>query len=301
VRPTFHEPALFAKQAANIDRISNGRLSLNVVSAWWADEAKQYGVAFDEHDDRYRRTAEWLDVVNGLWSEERFTFDGRFYRTRDAIVEPKPLAFPRPTIYAGGESDAAKTMIAERCDAYVMHGDPPERIATKIADLRARRQRAGRPPLAFGMAAYAIVRDTMEDAERERARITNVQELSAVAREHEARAAGVARGLLRVESRTARRARRYAGSRARTDRALRSRRRRSAPASVQSAARGDGTIRGHRDRHGPGATARVAVPAGVTARACFTGDGGQQRERPGMRASHRAPERHAGHGEKEHP
>ena len=57
VRPTFHEPALLAKQAANIDHISGGRLSLNVVSSWWAEEAKQYGVQFDQHDERYARTA----------------------------------------------------------------------------------------------------------------------------------------------------------------------------------------------------------------------------------------------------
>ena len=63
VRPTFHNPALLAKQAANIDHIANGRLTLNVVSSWWADEATKYGVHFDTHDDRYARTSEWLDVI----------------------------------------------------------------------------------------------------------------------------------------------------------------------------------------------------------------------------------------------
>ena len=68
VRPTFHSPALLAKQAANIDHIAGpGRLSLNVVSSWWADEAKKYGVHFEQHDDRYARTAEWLEVVNETW------------------------------------------------------------------------------------------------------------------------------------------------------------------------------------------------------------------------------------------
>src|SRR5438874_10920909 len=65
VRPSFHPPAILAKQAANIDHISGGRLSLNVVSSWWAEEAKQYGVEFDTHDARYARTAEWLTVVDG--------------------------------------------------------------------------------------------------------------------------------------------------------------------------------------------------------------------------------------------
>ncbi|MGA2951937.1 MAG: LLM class flavin-dependent oxidoreductase [Caulobacteraceae bacterium] len=175
VRPNFHHPALFAKAGANIDRISGGRLSLNVVSSWWADEARQYGLPFDQHDDRYARTAEWLEVVKGLWREERFNFQGQFYRTEGAICSPKPLR--APVLYAGGESETAKAMIASRCDAYVMHGDPAPVIATKIADMRARRERAGGAPMTFGMAAYAIVRDSEAEAQRELARILEVKDL----------------------------------------------------------------------------------------------------------------------------
>jgi FMNH2-dependent dimethyl sulfone monooxygenase len=177
VRPTVHHPARLAKQAANIDRISGGRLSLNVVSAWWKDEARRYGTPFDEHDDRYARTTEWLEVIDGAWREPRFSYAGRYYQVDELIVEPKPVTVVgrrRPTIYAGGESDAAKAMISRYCDAYVMHGDPPERIAPKIADMRARREAHGLPPMTYGMAAYAIVRDTEADARRELARITSV-------------------------------------------------------------------------------------------------------------------------------
>jgi FMNH2-dependent dimethyl sulfone monooxygenase len=177
VRPNFHHPALFAKAAANIDRIAGGRLALNVVSSWWADEAKQYGLQFDQHDDRYARTAEWLQVVDGLWTQDRFSFDGAFYRTEDAICAPKPAK--RPTVYAGGESDKAKTMIAAQCDAYVMHGDPASAIAPKIADMAARREAAGGPPMQYGMAAYAIVRDSEAEAKRELDRITTVTDLPA--------------------------------------------------------------------------------------------------------------------------
>ena len=172
VRPNFHHPALFAKAAANIDRISGGRLALNVVSSWWAEEAQQYGLQFDSHDDRYARTAEWLAVLDGLWSHKRFTFTGDRYQVKDAICEPKPVQSPRPTIYAGGESDAAKTLIARDCDAYVMHGDPVEAIAPKIADMARRREAAGQGPMRYGMAAYAIVRDTEAEAEAELKRIT---------------------------------------------------------------------------------------------------------------------------------
>jgi FMNH2-dependent dimethyl sulfone monooxygenase len=180
VRPTFHPPAILAKQAANIDHISNGRLSLNVVSSWWADEARRYGVRFDAHDDRYARTAEWLEVLAGAWREERFSFKGRLYEVDETVLAPKPVRRPRPTIYAGGESEAAKSLISRRCDAYVMHGDPPERVAPKVADMRRRRDEASAAAgaelaaMQFGVAAYAVVRDTEAEARREVARITNV-------------------------------------------------------------------------------------------------------------------------------
>jgi len=178
VRPTFHSPAILAKQAANLDRISNGRLSLNVVSSWWADEARRYGVQFDEHDDRYARTEEWLRVLSGAWSEASFSHRGKYYSVDETVLAPKPVYSvrrPRPTIYAGGESEAAKTLISRDCDAYVMHGDPPERIAPKVADMRRRREAAGGPPMEFGMAAYAIVRPTEREAQKEVSRITNVK------------------------------------------------------------------------------------------------------------------------------
>jgi FMNH2-dependent dimethyl sulfone monooxygenase len=180
VRPTFHNPALLAKQAANIDHVGGGgRLSLNVVSSWWADEAKKYGVRFEQHDDRYARTSEWLDVVDRVWKEDHFSYEGKYYRVEDAVLQPKPLTRPRPTIYAGGESEAAKSLIAEKCDAYVMHGDEPARVSEKIADMSGRRERLGLPPMKFGVAAYTIVRETEEEARRELARITDVRQSAA--------------------------------------------------------------------------------------------------------------------------
>src|SRR5207244_2611378 len=88
-------------------------------------------------------THDWLRVVNGVWSEPRFSHSGAHYKVEETILEPKPFRRPRPTIYAGGESPAAKELISRTCDAYVMHGDPPERVAPKIADMRARREIRG--------------------------------------------------------------------------------------------------------------------------------------------------------------
>jgi FMNH2-dependent dimethyl sulfone monooxygenase len=179
VRPTFHLPALLAKQAANIDHISGGRLTLNVVSSWWAEEARKYGVTFEQHDDRYARTREWLEVLDGAWKQDHFSYSGKYYRVEDNVLEPKPVSQPRPTLYAGGESPAAKELIAEKCDAYLMHGDPAERVGEKIKDLRERRAKHNLPPLKYGVAGYAVVRETQREAEDEVRRITDVQQSAA--------------------------------------------------------------------------------------------------------------------------
>ncbi len=191
VRPTFHNPALLAKQAANIDQISGGRLSLNVVSSWWADEAKKYGVGFEQHDDRYARTEEWLEVVDGVWSGDRYSHAGRYYTIDDNVLQPKPVASrPRPLIYAGGESEAARELIARTCDGYVMHGDSPEKIGARIADMNGRRERLSLPKLQYGIAAYSIVRDTEMEALEEKERITDVRSSAAGNKNYEQWLAG---------------------------------------------------------------------------------------------------------------
>ncbi|HEY9515185.1 MAG TPA: LLM class flavin-dependent oxidoreductase, partial [Gemmatimonadaceae bacterium] len=115
-----------------------------------------------------------LEVLNGVWSEPRFSHKGQYYTVDETVLEPKPARKPRPTIYAGGESETAKQLISRECDAYVTHGDPPERIAPKIADMCRRREEHGLAPMEYGMAAYVIVRSTEAEAKRELERITNV-------------------------------------------------------------------------------------------------------------------------------
>lgn len=182
VRPVFHNPAVTAKMAANIDQISNGRFTLNVVSGWWAEEAKQYGGDFTEHDERYDRTAEFIEILKGLWTEETFSYDGQFYKIENTKLSPKPIQRPKPILYAGGESEKGKQIISSLCDAYVIHGHTVEEAKIKIDDMRSRRQEAGREPLrTIGMAAYVICRDTEEEAQAELKRITTVNDLSGYA------------------------------------------------------------------------------------------------------------------------
>jgi len=182
VRPGFHNPAVAAKMAANIDQLSNGRFTLNVVSAWWEEEARQYGGIFTEHDERYDRTEEFLEVLKGLWTEEVFNYSGKFYNIQNAHLAPKPVQRPNPILYAGGESKRGKEVISNSCDAYVMHGGTVEEIKEKVDGMKQLRQEAGRPPFqSFGMAAYVVCRDTEEEVQAELARITDVKENSGYA------------------------------------------------------------------------------------------------------------------------
>lgn len=177
IRPAFHNPAVTAKMAANIDRISDGRFTLNVVSAWWAEEARQYGGVFTEHDERYDRTDEFLRVMKGLWTTDGFSFKGKYYEVQNARLEPKPVQRPNPTLYAGGESPRGKRSIVESCDAYVMHGGTVEEIRTKVGEMKRLRAEAGGEPLrSFGMAAYVICRDSPEEVAAEYARVTDMKD-----------------------------------------------------------------------------------------------------------------------------
>ena len=97
VRPNYHHPAATAKALSTLGLIAPGRVSLNVVSSWWKDEAAQYGAPFDVHDARYARTEEWLGVLGRLLREPEVTHEGPLYRLVGTSMEPKPRV--PPTVY----------------------------------------------------------------------------------------------------------------------------------------------------------------------------------------------------------
>lgn len=173
VRPGFHLPAVLAKTVSTLDRIAPGRVALNVVAAWWAEEARQFGGRFTTHDERYVQAQEFVTVLNGLWEHTPFSFEGSHYALDGTIVEPKPSS--HPVIFAGGESEAGRESIAGFADAYVMHGGTLDEVRANVTDMNARSERLhGRPIAEFGMPAYVIVRDTEAEAQRELDRITTV-------------------------------------------------------------------------------------------------------------------------------
>jgi FMNH2-dependent dimethyl sulfone monooxygenase len=176
IRPGFRLPAVTAKMAANIDNVSGGRFTLNVVSAWWEQEMREYGGSWVAHDQRYERTREFIEVMRGMWTQDEFSYEGQYYKVDKAHLEPKPVQKPWPTIYAGGESEDAKQMISRYCDSYLMHGDPPENVRPKVEDMRRRRQELGLEPMTYGIAGYAICRNNESEVQKEIDRITDVKD-----------------------------------------------------------------------------------------------------------------------------
>jgi len=159
-RPGSVSPTLAAQMAATFQRHSNGRLLLNIVTGGEDHEQRSYG-DFLGKDDRYRRTDEFLTIMAGLWAGETVNFAGDFLTVENARLERLPD--PTPPIYFGGSSDLALTVAAKHADVYLTWGEPPEQVAAKIAEVKARAAKLGRI-VRFGIRLHVISRDTSEQA-----------------------------------------------------------------------------------------------------------------------------------------
>ncbi|MBO0767262.1 MAG: LLM class flavin-dependent oxidoreductase [Solirubrobacterales bacterium] len=165
IKPLLYHPVVLAKQALQIEDISEGRFALNLVNAWYKPEIEPAGIEFPEHDQRYVYGREWIDVVKGLISGERVTYQGKYFQVEDYQLKPASRFRERPTIYVGGESDPAKDLVASSADVWFINGQPPHEIERLISEVRARPRRG--EPVRFGMAAFVIARETDAAAEAE--------------------------------------------------------------------------------------------------------------------------------------
>ncbi|MBR8740195.1 LLM class flavin-dependent oxidoreductase [Nocardiopsis sp. MG754419] len=159
-RPGLLSPTLAAQMASTYQRLSEGRLLLNVVTGGESAEQRQHGDFLDK-DARYRRTDEFLRVVDGLWRGETVDFAGEHVRVEGAALQRTPV--PRPPVYFGGSSPAALEVAASRVDTYLTWGEPPAAVADKIARVRSLAAERGRS-LEYGIRLHVISRDTEEEA-----------------------------------------------------------------------------------------------------------------------------------------
>ncbi|MEX3967763.1 dimethylsulfone monooxygenase SfnG [Paraburkholderia sp. EG286B] len=163
ILPGPWHPAVVAKQIATIDHISNGRIAINVVSGWFKGEFTAIGEPWLEHDERYRRSNEFIRALKGIWTEDNFTFKGDFYRFNNYTLSPKPVQKPHPEIFQGGSSRAARDNAASVSDWYFTNGNTPENLKAQIDDIRAKAAQNNHQ-VRIGVNAFVIARDTEEEA-----------------------------------------------------------------------------------------------------------------------------------------
>ncbi|MGZ4705273.1 MAG: LLM class flavin-dependent oxidoreductase [Acidimicrobiales bacterium] len=166
-RPGLISPTLAAQMASTYQRMSGGRLLMNVVTGADTQELGRFG-DWVAHDERYERTGEFIDVLRGAWSGASFDYDGAYYRVADATTRAVPD--PRPEIYFGGASPAAEQVAAAKVDVYLAWGEPPEMVAQRVERVRELAVGHGRD-LRFGIRFHVITRDTSAAAWAEAGRL----------------------------------------------------------------------------------------------------------------------------------
>ncbi|MDB5587207.1 MAG: ssuD [Devosia sp.] len=162
IRPGVTLPSFAARQTAALDRLSNGRLLINVVVGGNPTELAADGV-FTPHDERYAQAAEFLTIWRGLLSGETVDFDGKYYRIEAGRLDFPTVQNPHPPLYLGGSSEAGIDLAAEQVDTYLTWGEPVAAVAAKVRAVRERAAARGRK-VRFGMRLHFIVRETEAEA-----------------------------------------------------------------------------------------------------------------------------------------
>ena len=194
-RPGALSPTLAAQKAATYQRISGGRLLLNIVTGGDSSEQRRFGDWLD-HDERYDRTDEFLTVLRGAWGDEPFDFKGRYYDVEGATTT-KPIS--APPLYFGGASEAAERVAARHVDVYLTWGEPPAMVAARLATMRELAAEQGRT-LRFGIRLHVITRDRAKDAWAETERFLETLDPSVVQAAQEAFARSESVGQQRMVS-----------------------------------------------------------------------------------------------------
>ncbi|MDN3545279.1 MAG: FMNH2-dependent alkanesulfonate monooxygenase [Roseateles asaccharophilus] len=183
LRPGLVAPAQSARMAATLDRLSGGRVLVNLVTGGDAEELAGDG-QFLGHAERYEQSSEfiriWREIIERSHSGEAFDFEGKHLQVKGAKLLYPPVSKPYPPIFFGGSSEPAHELAAEQVETYLTWGEPPAAVAAKVADVRARAARHGRQ-LKFGIRLHVIVRETEDEAWRAAAELVSELDEATVA------------------------------------------------------------------------------------------------------------------------
>ena len=159
----LRHPGLTAKMAATVDQITGGRLILAPGSGWFAAEAEAYGIDWPDADGRKARLRESIRIMQSLFTEESTTFEGAYFRLKEAYCNPKPVQQPYPPFWIGGEAPKTQEMVRDFGDSWFMYSRPPEQVARLVAPmLEERRER----PLGVALSTVFLSGESDREARR---------------------------------------------------------------------------------------------------------------------------------------
>jgi len=167
---SFRHPSLLAKMAATVDVLSWGRLEFGIGAGWFKDEYKRYGYDFLPLGERVRQLDESLKIISGLWTQEKFTFNGSYYRVSDAFCTPKPVQKPHPPIWIGGKGDMTLRLVAKYGDACNLSSMSPRECHERLEALEGYCEEYGRDPSRI-IKSYMAITFLDEDLDSAKAKI----------------------------------------------------------------------------------------------------------------------------------
>lgn len=159
-------PGIMAKLGATVDQVSHGRWMINIVSGWVKDEYDMFGVPWLEHEARYEMSREFVTILKGLWTQERFDFHGKHFHIEDGYLQPKPIRQPHCPIVNAGTSPVAKRMTAELCDWYFSSSFSVEQLRAEVAEVKQMAAALGRTVRVVTY-AFVLCRGTDAQAQAE--------------------------------------------------------------------------------------------------------------------------------------
>ncbi len=165
----FRPPAVLAKMASTLYEISNGRFWLSIGAGWYKREYEAYGLPFYEHDERVRKAEEAIEIIRRLWKENDVFFEGKYYKIKKGILEPKPGYIP---IWYAGVSEASRNLVARKADGWLMRGCSVEEARRNVEDMEERLKEAGRDRIRFAIPALTFIRESDREAREYMMKVT---------------------------------------------------------------------------------------------------------------------------------
>lgn len=162
----FRHPSLLARMASSLDNLSKGRLDLGIGAGWLEDEHVAFGFSWEKHAARVERLKESIEIAKKLWTDNNVSFDGKYFRLKNATLEPKPFQKPHPPVWVGGNSKTIRALIAETANGWIPVLPTPEQVASGVSEIKGRMEQSGRDlaklKVAYGGSGCALIAENEE-------------------------------------------------------------------------------------------------------------------------------------------